>query len=130
MAAIFGDTKLEEWFKGCVWAKSGYSGPLPSGDFEPKRLTAELNDLFEIIARPRVQVLLDITESADLDQIHPRIEPRMFQPGLMQLTKVSLSLESSFLVFSGNPAASWPLSSAFLDAFGKIGLALNGQYLG
>jgi len=97
--AIFGDTELEEWFKACVWATGGYSGYLPSEEFDTGHLTNELNDLFEIIARPWVQVLLDITEERELNQVRLRIEPRMFQPGLMKLTKVELSLESSFLVF-------------------------------
>ncbi len=99
MVAVFGDTELEEWFKSCVWAKSGYSGHLPSDEFGRKRLTTELNDLFEVIARPRVQVLLDISENTGLKQVRLRLEPRTFQPGLMQLAKVSLSLDSSFLVF-------------------------------
>ncbi len=99
MAPLFGDTELKEWFKNCVWTKSGYSGYLPSDEFDSERLTTELTDLFEIIVRPRVQVLLDIDEEMGLKQVRLRMEPRMFQPGLMQIKKVSLSLESSFLAF-------------------------------
>ncbi|PQJ33960.1 hypothetical protein BSZ35_04455 [Salinibacter sp. 10B] len=98
VVAVFSDTELEEWFKNSVWSKKGYSGYLPKGEFGSKRLTTELNDLFEIIARPRVQVLLDISEEMSLEEVRLRVEPRTFQPGLMQLTEVSLSLTSDFLV--------------------------------
>lgn len=67
MVTLFGDTELEEWFKASVWAKDRYSGYLPSDEFGKGRLTGEVNDIFEIIARPRVQVLLDIDEEMGLE---------------------------------------------------------------
>ena len=56
-----------------MWAKDGYSGYLPKGEFGSKRLTNELNDLFEIIVRPRVQVLLDISEEMGLEEVRLRV---------------------------------------------------------
>ncbi|PQJ34759.1 hypothetical protein BSZ35_09260 [Salinibacter sp. 10B] len=63
--------------------QGGYSGHLLSDEFDHGRLTNELNDLFEIIACPRVQVLLNIDEETGLKEVRLRVEPRTFQPGLM-----------------------------------------------